>query len=146
MDRCQELAGLVVEFMSDPAALGFLGLQELAGEVLQPPLSGLHCGIELRIGEGGGGVGCKEPHQRQGLCIEGPTRVVPEAERADHPAVVLEWQGQPRADGGLLKAGADSSRDGEARIGQDVGRDHELAGADSQAHHTRPGRQRAIAS
>ena len=70
----QELAGLVVEFMGNPAALGFLGLQELAGEVLQPPLPGLHFGVELGIGEGGGGVVRKEPRQRQGLGIEGPTR------------------------------------------------------------------------
>ena len=139
----QELAGLVVEFMGNPAALGFLGLQELAGEVLQPPLPGLHFGVELGIGEGGGGVVRKEPRQRQGLGIEGPTRRVPEAERADHPAVVEEWQGQHRADGGRLEAGADSGREGEARIGEDVGRDHELAGTDGQPHHTYPERQRA---
>ena len=38
------------EFMGNPAALGFLGLQEL-GEVLQPPLPGLHFSVELGIGE-----------------------------------------------------------------------------------------------
>jgi hypothetical protein len=105
----QELAGLVVEFMGNPAALGFLGLQELAGEVLQPPLPGLHCGIELGIGEGGGGVGGKEPHQRQGLGIEGPTRGVPEAERADHLAVAQQWQGQHSTHRGELETSSDGS-------------------------------------
>jgi hypothetical protein len=48
--HCQELAGLVVEFMGNPAALGFLGFQELAREGLQPRLPGLHFGIELKRG------------------------------------------------------------------------------------------------
>ena len=61
MDGGQELARLVVEFMGHPAPLGFLGLQELPGETLQPRPPGLHFGVELGIGEGGGGLGRKEP-------------------------------------------------------------------------------------
>jgi hypothetical protein len=60
MDRDQELARLVVEFMGYPASLGFLGLQELPRETLQPRPPGLHFGVELGIGEGGGGLGRKE--------------------------------------------------------------------------------------
>ena len=135
----QELAGLVVELMGNAAALGFLGFQELARQGLQPRPPGLHFGVELGIGEGGGGLGRKELCQRQGLCIEGPTQLVPEAERTDHPVVAQEWQGQHRAHGGGLEAGSDGSRDGEARIAEDVGRDHELAGTDGQPHRTHPG-------
>ena len=46
----QQLASLIVELMGNPAALGLLGLQELAGEALQPLTGGLHFGIELSIG------------------------------------------------------------------------------------------------
>ena len=41
MDEGQELARLVMEFMGNAAALGFLGLQELTGEALQPRPPGL---------------------------------------------------------------------------------------------------------
>src|SRR5882724_3101428 len=83
----KQLASLIVELMGKPAALGLLGLQELAGEALQPLTGGLHFGIELGIGEGGGGLVRKEPCQLDGLLVEYPTRVVPDAERADHQAV-----------------------------------------------------------
>src|SRR5215475_14352844 len=94
MHRSQELARFVVEVMGNAAAVGFLGLQELTGEVLQPRLPRLHFSVELSIGKGGGGVSRKEAHQRQGLGIKDPPRPVPEAERADLSAVVQEWQGQ----------------------------------------------------
>ncbi len=67
MRKGQELARLVMEFMGDPAALGLLGLQQLAREELLTRAPGLHFGIELGIGEGGGGLVRKEPRQRWGL-------------------------------------------------------------------------------
>ena len=139
----QELAGLIVEFMGNPAALGFLRLQELLGEALQPRPPGLHFRVELGIREGRGGVGGKEPRHRQGLGIEGPTRRVREAEHADHLAVMQEWQSQHRAHRDTLKAGADGGREGETRIGEDIGRDHGVAGTGGQPHHPYPERQRA---
>ena len=74
----QKLARLVVKFMGNPAALG-LGLQELAGEVLQPlpARSALQCRAGHWRGQCGG-LGRKEPHQRHSLCIEGPTPTRPQ--------------------------------------------------------------------
>ena len=132
----QQLASLIVEFMGNPAALGLLGLQELAGEALQPLTGGLHFGIKLALARAGGLVR-KEPC----LLMASSSNTRPDSSPMLSAPITRLSRMSGRASTARTawpEVGSDGGREGDARISEDVGRDHGLAGMDGQPHHPHP--------